>query len=346
MLAALPLLLAALAPQEPEQLGLMEALAAGDTVRVDGILFLMNDEVITESMVAADAERVIRLNPDAPRNEVFSQSLSERLFDLIAREGFNRFGLDRALLDEQVAARIQEMIQDAGSRARFEQGIRASGYDMTSFRQALEADLIRLTWRSIVTGDQPSPLEGKRNSITITPAEVKEAYAKEPERWKQEKSLVWTTLQFFDDDRGSGLERARTMAAQLKAKTATLEQASAAANSSLQDQGDPGLKNLRPDLQEFLSGAVEGSVSEIDPIPGLGAQFVYLAQVLPARDIGFEEAQVPITMAIRRDRYNLIVNEAISELNRTSYVWFPDELETFMSSVPGLSRKAVEETEF
>jgi len=325
----------------------MEALAAGETIRVDGILFLMNDEVITESMVAADAERILRVNPDAARNEVFSASLSERLFDLIAREGFNRFGLDRSLLDEQVGGRIQEMIADAGSRARFEQGIRAQGYDMISYREALEADLIRLTWRSIITGEQPSPLEGKRNSITITPAEVKAAYDKEPERWKQKKSLVWITLQFFDDDRGSGSQRALDMKAKLQAKTVTVDEAKAAANSSFQDQGDPGQKNLRPDLQTFLSESEAGVVSDIDPIPGLGAQFVYLAEVRPAQDIGFEEAQVPITMAIRGQRYNLILNAAIEELNRTSYVWYPREmLGEFMSTVPGLGDKDVGETEF
>lgn len=334
-------------------MSLMDALAAGETFRVDGVLFLMNDEVITESMVGLDAERILRLrpeilrlHPETGRSEVFSQTLSEHLFDLIAREGFNRLGLDRALLEEQVTGRIQEMIEDNGSRARFEQYIRANGYDLTSYRAALEADLIRLTWRSIVTGDQPSPLQGRRNQVVITPAEIREAYEKNPERWKQDKSLVWTTLQFFDDDRGTGLQRARATAEQLQAKTIGIKEARASANSSFQDKGDPAVKSLRPDLQAFLQAAQEGEVGEVDPIPGLGAQFVFLETALPARDIGFAEAQGTIAELLRRDRYNQIVNEAISELNRTSYIWFPLELKAFMSSVPGLARESVEESEF
>lgn len=354
MVLLLPLLVLASLPQQPaEDMSLMEALAAGETFRVDGVLFLMNDEVITESMVGLDAERILRLrpeilrlNPGTGRSEVFSQTLSEHLFDLIAREGFNRLGLDRALLEGQVTGRIQEMIEDYGSRARFEQYIRANGYDMASYRSALEADLIRLTWRSIVTGDQPSPLQGRRNQIIITPEAIKKAYEKEPERWKQEKSLVWTTLQFFDDDSGTGLARARAMADQLRSKTVEIKQARAAANSSFQDKGDPAVKSLRPDLQTFLQAAQAGDVSEVDPIPGLGAQFVFLEEALPARDIGFAEAQGPIAEILRRDRFNQIVNEAISELNRTSYVWFPPELKAFMSSVPGLARESVEESEF
>jgi hypothetical protein len=340
------LLLAALVPQEEQELSIKDALAAGETIRVDGVMFLMNDEVITESMVARDAQRILHIRPDLDRSEVFSQSLSERLFDMIAREGFNRFGLDGSMLQEQVTARVQEMIEDQGSRARFDQSIRADGYDFTSFRAALEASLIRQTWRSIITGEQPSPLQGRRNQIVITPAEVRAAYEENPELWKQSKSLVWSTLQFFDNDSGSGAERARAMIEQLQAKTAGAAEAKKAADSVHPGQGDPTQKNLRPDIETFLLSAQEGEVGAFDLIAGYGAQFVYLEKVLPAHDTGFDEAQGQIVKALRQQRMTRIVNDAISELNRTSYIWFPNELKAFMSSVPGLSRPNVEETEF
>lgn len=354
MTALLPFLLfSSLAAQEPEAQSIAEALAAGDTIRVDGVLFLMNDAIITESMVAVDAERLLRVNPgrlirnpEGGRSEAFSQALSHRLLDVIAREGFDRLGLDYARLKEEVDGRIQVMIDEAGSRARFDQSIRLRGHDVASFRAALEAELITVTWRSIVTGEQPSPLEGRRSQIVITPAEIREAYLKDPEKWKQEQSLVWTTFQFFDSDEGTGIERALAMAGQLRAKTAGLAEAKAAANSSFQSKGDPVLKGLRADLRDFLVGAQEGDVSDVDPIPNLGAQLILLETILPAREIGFSEAQESIAEALREARYTQIMNAAIEDLNSSSYVWFPAELKDFMSTVPGLTRKEVEETEF
>jgi len=68
--------------------------------------------------------------------------------------------------------------------------------------------------------------------------------------------------------------------------------------------------------------------------------------MLPARDTSFAEAQGAIAAALRRQRLTQILNETIAGLNRSSYIWFPSDLSNFMSTVPGLSRPAAEETEF
>jgi hypothetical protein len=342
MSAPLPfLLLAALPAQEP---GSGEA-ADAEFGRRDGVLFILNEEVVTESEVAEDAMRLVRLRPSMPQQEALSAALYDRIFDLIALEGFRRLGLDQDLMAELVGQRIQDLVEERGSRAGFDQWVRALGYNTATFRIALETDFVRQTWSSIVTGEQPSPLQGKRNQILVTPTEIREEYGKNPETWKQAAELVWTTLQFFDSERGSGIQRAAALVKALRAGETAADEALSQADNVLEGRGDPARRNLRSDLAAFLAEAQPGEVSEVDPIQGLGAQIVVLRERLPAREIGFAEAQVRIAELLRKQKRDLILNEAVAELVRTSYVWYKAELADFMKSIPGLERGQPSEQE-
>lgn len=347
MPASLPCLALALcAAQDPPGGSLRELLAEGEPVRVDGVLILLNDQIITESQVAQETERILRGNPAMDPQAAFGAALTSRLSEALGREGFARLGLDMSLLEDNISERMQTMIEEAGSRARFEEGIRANGYDMASFRTAMEGELIHLTWRSIVLGDQPTPLEGYRNQVTITPAEIRAEYDADPERWKQEESLVWITLQFFDDLQGSGAERAARVAEQLRSGALKPEDAARQANSTKPESGDPGRKSLREDIQTFLQGASPGEVSPVDRIEGLGAQVVVLLEKNQAREVSFEEAQTLILKELRDRRRAQIMNDEITRIVRSSYLWYPDQLRTFMASVPGVDANAGQEVEF
>jgi hypothetical protein len=340
-------LLTLLCAQEDSPRTLTQQLAEGDQVKVDGVLFILNDQVITDSEVAIETTRRLRVNPRLSGMEASSRALSERVFDLIAREGFRRLSLDMSLLDEQITERIQGLIEESGSRARFEEELRADGYAMDSFRHAMESQLIQVTWRGILTGDQPSPLEGFRNRIAVSPSEIREAFEKDPERWKQGNELVWRTFQFFDDESGAGVQRASEVAEALSSGKLTAEEASQRANHAPRpESGDPSRKSLRADLKEFLLRSEPGAVSEVDPIPGLGAQIVLLIAKSPAREIGFEEAQDQIVAELRDGQRERLVTDAMAALVRSSYSWFPPELAEFMGGVPGLNRPAGGEQEF
>ncbi len=340
-------LLALLCAQGDARPTLIQQLAEGDQVKVDGVLFILNDQVITDSEVGIGAARLLRVRPGISEMEASSRALSDRVFDLISREGFQRLGLDMSLLDAQITERIQSLIEEAGSRARFDQELRADGFDMDSFRRAMEGQLIRVTWRSILIGDQPSPLEGVRNRVAVSPTEIREAFEKDPDRWKQGNELVWRTFQFFDDENGAGVQRAAEVADALSLGEITAEEASQRANHAPRpESGDPNRKSLRADLKDFLLRSEPGAVSEVDPIPGLGAQIVLLIAKSTAREIGFEEAQDRIVVELREAQRSRLETDAMAALVRSSYSWFPPELAEFMGGVPGLTRPSAGEQEF
>ncbi len=347
MLACLPAFaLACCAAQTSQGAGLVQQLADGQTVPVDGVLVLLNDQIITESQIALDATRMMRGQPGLDPDTAFGRALTNRLSEILAREGFARLGLDMSLLEGQVSDRLAAMIEESGSRARFEQGIQASGYDMASFRAAMEGELVHLTWRSIVVGDQPSPLEGYRNQVSISPAEIRAEYDANPGRWKQEESLVWATLQFFDDANGPGAARAAQVTEQLRKREITPDQAAKLANSTKREQGDPSRKSLRDDIQEFLQGAAPSDVSPVDLIPNLGAQVVVLLEKNSAREISFAEAQPVISQELRNRKRALLMNEEIGRIVRSSYFWYAPQLKAFMASVPGVDGNESQEIEF
>jgi hypothetical protein len=210
----------------------------------------------------------------------------------------------------------------------------------------LEGAFVRWAWEGIVLGDQPSPLEGYRNQVVVTPAEIRQEFERNPEAWKQEKSLVWTTLQFFDDLSGPGLQRARAVAEELRSGTLDTAGAAAQADSSKQDGGDPARKGLREDLRQWLAEASPGSVGEVEAIPGLGAQFLVLLERKEAREIGFAEAQTEIARALRDRKRASLMNDEMSAVIRSSYLWYAEELADLMRQVPGVEAENIGETEF
>lgn len=345
VLPALALAAAALAPQEEDDRNLAQRLADGESAAVDGVLVILNDQVITQSQVTLGAERLLRADPRMRPDEAMSASLFDRLRYMIAQEGFDRFGLDAALLDEEVSARLAAMIEEAGSRARFEQRIRGDGYDYASFRQAMHQELILRTWSGIVVGDQPSPLEGYRNQITITPAMIREEFESDPKQWNQAQGREWITLQFFDDVSGTGQMRAEETAERLRQGTLTVDEAAARANSAVRDAGDPAQKSLRSDLREFLLQAQAGEVSAVDRLDGLGAQLMVLTARREARQIPFEEAQPRILAQLRERRRNQLLTEELTRLVGTSYFWYAEALNDFMAQIPWIQAESAAERE-
>ncbi len=334
----IPLLLLAsfaVPTQEPKGSSAWDGLANGESLQVEQVLFILNEEVITLSMVQERGARILRTNKTVSDQQALSQALADLVFDLIALEGFRRLGMDETLLEANVTQHVDRQILGAGSRARFESTLREDGFTMTSFRAYVKAELIKLTWRGVVTGAQPSPLQGTRARLDATPAEIRAEFDRDPERWKQGFELVWSTLQFHDSPTGSGLERAQTVADGLKAGTMTLDAAKAASQSSQASRGDPAARNYRPEILDFLLTAQAGDVSPVELIPSIGGLFLVVEKRSPAHVIGFAEAQLGIAAELKKRKAELVVGTAAEEILRTSYSWFPEALQTFMSGFYG-----------
>lgn len=322
-----PLLLLAFAAapaQDGERTTISEALAAGQNLVVEQVLFVLNEEMITSSMVEEQMNRLKRTRTDLQGPNLFWQALADLSFELIALEGYRRLGLDEKSLDTEVTTILDQRIQEAGSRARFEDALRAEGYTLASFREFLKGALVTLSWQRVVTGEQPSPLEGYRARTEPTPAEVLAEFHRDPERWEQGNEVVWKVLQFHDRGGVLGVNRAKAVADALAAGSSTLAEAEASAQSAQTLRGDPAERNLSPDLRDFLLSAPAGQVSTVQPIPGIGGLILVVVERSPARTIGFEEAQIRITAELRRRNSEAALTAAREAIYRSSYSWHPD----------------------
>ncbi len=330
------------APQEPAPQGLAEGPDA-EEVPVDQTLVVINDDVITWSMVQERAGRLMRIAPELSPGDAQSLALRDWVIDLLSQEGLRRMGLDPTLMDEEATLRMQRIIEETGSRARFEEQIAREGIDLETWRRYLRNELVNATFRRIMLGMQPSPLEGIRNRTLPRPEEVRRAFEEHPEEWTVGEHRAWLTLQFFDSDQGTGLERAQAVANGLAQGTMTVDEAKALADSVRPGEGDPRAQPLRSDLRRFLVEGQAGEVGDVDPIEGLGAQVVVLTEVQEAREIGFDEAQEMVAQQLRRDEEERILADAYQHLARTSYLWYINDLEGFMTGLLGIEAdRAVE----
>lgn len=341
----LALLLAAPAQNDGGSPSLAELLAGGESVAVEQILFVLNEEIITTSMIEERASRMLRMRPEEDPRSLWSQALADIVLDLIALEGFRRLGLDEAAIAAEASARVDRVRDSYGSRARFEENLAQQGYTLSTFRDSVQGDLIRRTWRGVVTGQQSSPLKGLRERIDPSPSEILAEFERDPERWKQGFGIVWKVLQYHDNPQGPGWERAQAAQAALSSGAWNLAQAEADAQSVQALQGDPAERNLRPEIRDFLLNAEAGAASPVEPIPGLGGLIFVVVERSPARTIGFEEAQTRIAAELKQRKAEEAVMAAAQTLFRSSYTWYPDELALFFSQLFPDSR-APRESEF
>jgi hypothetical protein len=216
---------------------------------------------------------------------------------------------------------------------------------MVSFRDWLKGRFVQSIWRGVVTGQQPSPLEGYRSRLEPTPSDLRAEFDADPRRWEQGFEVVWLALQYHDNATGPGFARAQTVADALAAGTMTVEQARQTAQSAVQHRGDPSTRGLLPAIRDFLLAGQPGAVSAVEPIPNLGGMLFVVTERSAARTIGFEEAQFAIAAELRKRRSEALVANAAEALLRSSYTWYPPELENFMRSFYGEEQPA-RETEF
>lgn len=322
-----------------------EALAQGQTVTIEEALFILNEEMVTTSMWQERAMRLMRRSPDLSQEVAAQYALRDLVFDLVAQEGFRRLGLDESALEQEVVSRMERLRETQGSRAHFEDWLRGQGFTVVTFRETLKSELIKQVWSSIVLGEQPSPLEGLRNRIEVSPAEIREEFQRDPKRWEQGFELVWEVHQFHDGPAGPGLDRAQAFADALKSGLSTREDSRAAAQSCQTLRGDPATRNLRAEIRDFLLNAQPGDVSHVEPIPGLGGLFAVVVERSPARTIGFEEAQPRIVAELKKRKSDAVIAEAAGALLRSSYSWYPQALAPLMQSLYGADAGS-SETEF
>lgn len=296
---------------------------------VDETLVVINDSILTASMLEKEALRIQLRRPTMDPLEANNLALSLGVRKILFYETFQMLGFDFSLLEPQVDLRIQQLILEDGSRASFEENLQRDGYEsIEDFQKDLKESFIQNTVSGVLGGLIPSPNQGIRTLAHPTPAAIREAYDTVEAYRRSESALVWGHLQFFQSrDKAPPEERAAAVLKGLQDGTLSVAQALEAADKVRENQSIPS--GMQADYVEFLETSEPGSVRSLPTSRGGVAQLMLLMGRTEAQEFTFKEAQLSIIRDLTSEARNLAVHEALSALYQSAYVWVTPE-------VPGL----------
>ena len=297
---------------------------------IDLTLVVINDSILTSSMLEAEGNRILLRRPTMDPQEASNFALSLGVRKILFEETFQMLGFDYALLEPQVDLRIQQLILEDGSRAGFEENLLRDGYDsIDEFRKDLQSSFIQNTVSGVLGGLVPSPNQGIRTIAHPTPAAIRDAYDTVDAYQRADSQLEWAQLQFFNGrNKASSEERATAVLEGLGAGTMSLEQALDAADKARPNTSIPG--GMQDAYVEFLENSEAGAVKQLPTSSGGVAQLMVILGRTEAQEFSFKEAQLSIVRDLTAEARNDAVHQALSDLYQGAYVWVNPE-------IPGLA---------
>ncbi|MHC4823391.1 MAG: hypothetical protein ACYTEP_05155 [Planctomycetota bacterium] len=288
---------------------------------VDITLVVINDSILTSSMLEAEGRRILLRQPTLDPQEASNMALSLGVRKILFEETFQMLGFDYALLEPQVELRIQQLILEDGSRAGFEENLLRDGYDsIGDFHKDLQNSFIQNTVSGVLGGLVPSPNQGIRTLAHPTPAAIRDAYDAREAYRRTESQLEWAQLQFFNGrDKSPSEERASAIAEGLESGRLSLEQALDSADKVRPNQSIPA--GMQAEYVDFLENSEAGSVKQLPTSSGGVAQLMVILGRTEAQDFTFKEAQLSIVRDLTAEARNEAVHQALSELYQGAYVW-------------------------
>jgi hypothetical protein len=293
---------------------------------VDKAFVVINDQILTESQVAKIVDRIMTISPGADENEAWGAALNTGIRRILYQESFQRLGLDDSLLDPQVAARIDALIVEDGSRQRFLQRISRDGYtSIEDFRLALRHTFIEQTVAGMVTGEIPTPLQGRRKIAEPTPAQIREAYNNNVNYRESPAIFGWASLKFTNDTNlAPHAERAAETLRMVNSGQMTIQSALAKADRVTQSEEiRPGISK---DLREFLETADVGKCMQLPSSNPNLVQLILIVERTEPRVFSFAEAQLFVAAELKRLAGEAAVREELSAMWQSSYVWITPDI--------------------
>ncbi len=300
---------------------------------VDAVLVIINDSILTSSMLDAEVQRILHRQPEMEEAEANSIALSNGVRKILFEETFKKLGFEDDQIDTQVDLRIQQLILEDGSRASFEENLRRDGYaSIDDFRQDLRFSFIQNTVSGILGGIIPSPNKGYRTLAEPTPEEIRAAYDAREEYRHRDSQLEWAQLQFFQQrDQPPAEERAAEVANQLGAGLLSPQQALEKADRVRRHTSIPA--GMQSTYQKFLQTGNPGDSKLLPTSAGGVAQLLLILGRTEARDFSFKEAQLSIVKDLTEANRNKAVLEALADLYRQSYVWVNPQIQGLAESL-------------
>lgn len=295
-------------------------------IGVDKAFVIINDQILTESQVGEIVARIMAINPAVDEQRVWVEALNTGIRRVLYQESFERLGLDDSMLDPQVAARIDALIVEDGSRQRFLQRIGRDGYtSIESFRLALRHTFIEQTVSGIVTGAIPTPQDGKRTIAEPTPAQIREAYSSNVNYRESPGVFRWASLKFVNDPAlAPHAERAAETLRMMNSGQMSVKSALAKADSIT--QSEEIRSGISQDLKEFLETADVGSCMQLSSRNPNLVQLILITDRTEPRSYSFAEAQLFVAEDLKRLAGEEAVRQELSAMWQSSYVWITAEI--------------------
>ena len=316
------LLLPCLAPAAQAQ----EEAPLSEPQTIDMALIIINDSILTSSMLDREVMRMLASNPDLSRSEANSYALTGGVRKILFHETFQQLGFDEGLLDPQIDLRIEQMIMEDGSRAGLEESLYRDGYQsIDEFRLDLRDSFVQNTVAGVLGGQIPSPNQGIRTLAKPTPEEIREAYEKFEHFRHVPSNLEWARMTFFTN-RGEANAHVRAAEVMSGLASGSLTPAKALEMADRVNRNREIGSGLRSDIQEFLESAEEGATMDVSQDGSDRALVLLVLGRTEAQDFSFEEAQLTITRELTAANQEKAVMAALGELYRNSYVWVNPEV--------------------
>ncbi|MDA0667724.1 MAG: hypothetical protein O3A95_06990 [Planctomycetota bacterium] len=305
---------------------------------VDAAWVVLNDSVLTASMVNQEAERMAKRDPSMTEDQLIITATLSGVRNMLFGEMFISLGFNDALLAPRLESRIQELILESGSRAGFEASLLRDGYPtIEDFRKDLRRVFVESTVKSVLEGVAPTQSQGMLVLSSPTPGEIRKAYDSDASFRHVEPVLEWAPLKFFNErGKAPAAERAAEVSNRLSAGQMTIEEALAAADNARVQSGIH--EGMKPELIDFLEFGKAGDVMPLGGNAGGSAQLVLLIGRTEAQKFTFEEAQLTIINKLTLENRRRAVAEAVAAQYHSSYLWVSPELpglEDFLGQIYG-----------
>lgn len=305
---------------------------------VDAAWVVLNDSILTASMVNLEAERMAKRDPSLSEDQLIITATLAGVRNMLFQEMFLNLGFSDELLEPRLKDRIAQLILETGSRAGFEASLLRDGYNnIEEFRKDLRRVFVESTVKSVLEGVAPTQNQGMLVLSKPTPSEIRKAYDSDSSFSNVESVLEWAPLKFFNErGKAPAEERAAEVANRLGAGLMTVEQALAAADSV---RVQSGIRDgMKPELVDFLEFGKAGDVMPLGGNAGGSAQLVLLIGRTEAQQFTFEEAQLTIINKLTSDKRRKAVAEAVADQYNSSYLWVSPNLpglEDFLDQIYG-----------
>lgn len=303
--------------------------------RIDGVVAIVNNEVITESMLQGRLDRAKKsfgFKEPAEWNRFVRDMLVQMVKDTLYAQAAKRSSLDQQRIDMELEELLKGDEKLAGGKAALIEKLQQMGQNYEEYKRDRRLEIESRNLQYYEMGFIPGSSGRFSTEIYVSPGEMRQ-YFKNHEKEFVVAEATRARQIFLTAEDDLGLDDAKAKAATLLERLNKGEDfaklAEEASEWKAAEGGDMGWvprENSPFDrrIVAFLFSNPAGKVSEPIVLPS-GVALVKVEERREKKIRGFEECQVEVTLRILRERHEERRRGLIDKLLRDSYVW-PEDL--------------------